>query len=63
MVTGWKRAGCSSFGRGGAVALGWRDAVVLAQAGTLQFDAVGAVNDAVQNRIADRWIPEYFMMP
>jgi len=37
--------------------------VVLAQAGTLQLDAVGAMNDAIQNRIPDRRIAEHFMMP
>ena len=57
-------AGCSSSGRHAAVALGWRiNAVVLAQAGTFQLDAVGAVNDAVQNRIPDRWIADHRMMP
>jgi len=56
--------GCSSSARRGVVALGWRiDAVVLAQAGTLQLDAVGAMNDAIQNRIPDRRIAEHFMMP
>ena len=53
---------CSSSGRRGAVALGWRtDAVALAQAGTLQLDAVGAMNDAIQNRIADRRVSDEFM--
>ena len=58
---GWKRPGAHP-GRRGAIALGWRiDGVTLAQAGSLQLDAVGAVNDAVQDRVADRRIADEFV--
>lgn len=37
--------------------------MTLAQTGALQFDAMGAVNDAVQNGIADGRIAEHLGMP
>jgi len=42
---------------------GLADALVFAQAGTLQFKAVRAMNDAVQDRVANRRITEQFVMP
>ena len=39
------------------------DGLALAQAGSLQFDAVRAVNDAVQDRIPDGGIAEHWEMP
>jgi hypothetical protein len=54
--------GASSCGRRGVVALSRRtDAVALAQAGTFQLDAVGPMNDAIQNRIPDRWVSDQFV--
>jgi hypothetical protein len=37
--------------------------LLLAHAGTLQFEAVGAVDDAVNDRISDRQIAEHFGLP
>jgi hypothetical protein len=37
--------------------------VTLAQAGSLQLDAVSAVDDAIQDRITDGWVTEHHMMP
>ena len=42
---------------------GFRDRVALAQTRSLQFDAMGTVNDAVQNGIAEGWIAEQLWMP
>src|SRR3954469_19454317 len=61
----WLEAGRGSLtGRCGVVALGSRiDAGVLAQAGTLQLDAGGAVKDGIKNRIPDCWITEHCELP
>ena len=37
------------------------DGLALAQTGSLQFDAVRAVNDAVQDRVPEGGIPDDFM--
>ena len=39
------------------------DCLVLTEAGALELDAVCPVDDAVQDRIPDRWIAEYGEMP
>src|SRR3954451_504870 len=37
------------------------DGLALAQAGSLQFEAVRAMDDAVQDRISYGWIPDHFV--
>jgi hypothetical protein len=37
------------------------DGLPLAQAGALQLDAVGAVDDAIQDRVADGWVAHEFV--
>jgi len=37
------------------------DGVTFAQAGTFQLDAVSAVDDAIQDRVADGRVPHEFM--
>lgn len=39
------------------------DGLALAQAGSLQFEAVRAMHDAVEDRISDGGIAEHFGMP
>ena len=39
------------------------DCLALTEAGALELDAVCPVDDAVQDRIPDRWIAEYGEMP
>jgi hypothetical protein len=38
-----------------AFVAGGLDSLTLSQAGSLEFDAVGAMNDAVQDRVPERW--------
>ena len=39
------------------------DGLSLSKAGPLQLNAMGAVKDAIQNRVSDRGIAEHFGMP